>query len=113
MEELISFCGIGCHECEAFKATQNDDDKKRAKVAKQWSKQHNTIFEPHEINCDGCKSQTGRLFKYCRTCDVRKCGIEKEIETCSHCPEYACEKLNPIFKVVPGAEVRLDALRKN
>ena len=113
MEELISFCGIGCHECEAFEATQNDDNKKRIKVAKQWSKQHNTTFARHEINCDGCKSQTGVLFKYSWTCDVRQCAVEKELENCAYCPEYPCEKLNPIFRVVPGAKARLDALRKN
>ena len=110
MEEMISFCGLGCNECDAFRATRNDDDKKRVKVAKLWSKQHNTLFERQDINCDGCKSQTGRLFKYCQTCEVRQCAMEKEIENCGFCHEYPCERLNPIFRVVPGAKARLDAL---
>jgi hypothetical protein len=33
MEEMISFCGIGCHECDAFEATKNDNDKKRILIA--------------------------------------------------------------------------------
>ena len=44
MEEMTAFCGLACHECEAFQATKNDDDKKRVKVAKRWSKRYNTIF---------------------------------------------------------------------
>jgi len=113
MEEMISFCGIGCHECDAFEATKNDDDKKRRKVAKLWSKQHKTVFERHDINCDGCRSQSGRLFKYCRTCGVRQCAIEKEVENCGFCSEYPCKKLNPIFRVAPGAKKQLDALSNN
>ena len=113
MEEMIAYCGLVCHECEAFLATKNDDDKKRIKVAKQWSKQHNTIFERQDINCDGCKSQTGRLFKFSRSCRVRQCAKEKDIETCGYCPEYPCEKLNPIFKAAPGVKERLDALKSS
>ena len=113
MEEMTAFCGLACHECEAFQATKNGDDKKRVKVAKRWSKRYNTIIERQDINCDGCKSQTGRLFKYCRTCEVRLCGIEKGIENCGYCHEYSCEKLDPIFMVVPGLKKRLDALKSN
>ena len=113
MEEMIAFCGLACNECKAFQATKNDDDKMRVKVAKQWSRRHKTIFERQDINCDGCKSQTGRLFKYCRTCLVRLCGIEKGIEICSKCHEYPCEKLDPIFMVIPKLKERLDALKSN
>ena len=108
MEEMIAYCGLLCHECEAFLATKNDDDKKRIKVAKQWSKQHNTLFERQDINCDGCKSQTGQLFKYCRTCEVRQCAMEKEIENCG-----CCKKLSPNFRVAPGLKERLDAFKSN
>lgn len=113
MAEMISFCGLSCYDCDAFQATKNEDDKKRVKVAKLWSKQHNTKFERHDINCDGCISQTGRLFKYCQTCRVRQCAIEKEIDRCGNCQEFPCEKLNPIFKVVPRAKERLEALRSS
>jgi hypothetical protein len=35
---MIAFCGVGCHECGAFLATQEDDDHKRVKVAQEWSR---------------------------------------------------------------------------
>ena len=113
MEEMIAYCGLACHECKAFQATKNDDDKMRVKVAKWWSKRHEIIFERQDINCDGCKSETGRLFKYCRTCEIRQCGKEKDLENCGTCQEYPCVKLNPIFKVIPPLKERLDALRKS
>ena len=31
MKEMISFCGLDCHECGAFLATKEDDDQKRAR----------------------------------------------------------------------------------
>ena len=113
MEEMIAYCGLACHECEVFLATREDDNKKRVKVANRWSKRYNTIFERHDINCDGCKSQTGRLFKYCLTCEIRQCGIGKGIENCGHCHEYPCEKLDPIFKVAPGLKDRLSAIKSD
>ncbi len=113
MEEMIAYCGLACHECEAFQATKDDDNKKRVKVAKRWSKRYNTIFERQDINCDGCKSQTGRLFKYCQTCEIRQCGVEKGIDNCGYCREYPCEKLDPIFMVAPGLKERLDTIKSN
>ena len=113
MEEMIAFCGLACHECEALQATKTGDDKKRVKVAKLWSRRYNASFERQDINCDGCKSQTGWLFKYCRTCEIRQCAMGKDIENCGYCPEYPCEKLNPIFRVAPGLKERLDALKRN
>ncbi len=38
MEKMIAFRGLLCHECGAFLATKNDDDKKRQDIlAKLYS----------------------------------------------------------------------------
>jgi hypothetical protein len=34
LKEMIAFCGLGCHECGAFLATKENNNQKRAKVAK-------------------------------------------------------------------------------
>ncbi len=34
---LSAYCGLNCEECEAYKATINNDDELREKVAKEWS----------------------------------------------------------------------------
>ena len=64
MKEMISFCGLDCHECGAFLATKEDDDQKRAKVAQEWSRLFKAEIKPEDINCEGCLSDGGRLFNY-------------------------------------------------
>ncbi|MCD6569822.1 MAG: DUF3795 domain-containing protein [Deltaproteobacteria bacterium] len=61
---MIAFCGLPCHECDAFLATRDDDDQKRAEVAQLWSKQYNADIKPEDINCDGCLSDNGYLFNH-------------------------------------------------
>ena len=111
MAEMIAFCGLACHECGAFLATKNDDDKKRAEVAQLWSKELNTDIKPGDINCDGCLSDSGLVFNYCKVCKIRKCGREKGIANCAHCEDYPCEKLEKFFEMVPDAKKQLDEIR--
>ena len=113
MAEMIAFCGLACHECGAFLATKNDDDKKRAEVAQLWSKKFNTDIKPGDINCDGCLSDSGLVFNYCKVCKIRKCGREKDIANCAHCRDYACEKLEKFFEMVPDAKKQLDEIRSS
>jgi len=63
MKEIIAFCGLPCHECGALLATQDDDDAKRAEVAQQWSKLFKVDIKPESINCDGCLSEGGQIFR--------------------------------------------------
>ena len=111
MKQIIAYCGIACHECGAFIATQNNDYEKRAEVAKIWSKQYKSNIKPDDINCDGCHSNGQRLFNYCKVCEIRRCGKEKGVATCAHCDAYACEKLEGFFQMVPDAKKHLDAIR--
>ena len=111
MEEMISVCGLLCSECGALIATKSDDDEKRAEVAETWSKQYNVDIKPEDINCDGCLSDSERLFSHCKVCEIRKCGKERSIANCAYCDEYACEKLEKFFQMVPDAKKRLDEIR--
>ena len=111
MEKMIAFCGLTCTDCLAFLATQNDDDAKRKETAEVWSKQFGTDLKSEDINCDGCLSDAGRLFGHCNVCEIRKCGQEKGIENCAHCDEYACEKLDNFFKIIPQSRTTLDKIR--
>ena len=77
MNEIFAFCGLGCHECGAFLATEENDDQKRAEVAQEWSRLFKAEVKPEDINCDGCQSIGGCLFNYCKVCEIRKCGKEK------------------------------------
>ena len=111
MDEMISFCGLPCHECGAFLATRDDNDEKRAEVAQLWSKEFKTDIKPEDINCEGCLSSSENLFNYTKICEIRKCGKEKDVANCAYCSDYACEKLEKFFEMVPDAKKRLDGIR--
>lgn len=111
MNELIAFCGIACHECGAFLATQTDDNAKRKEVAELWSKQFNSEIKPEDINCKGCTSEEDVRFSYCRVCEIRKCAEEKKVVNCAHCESYPCDKLSEFLKMVPEAKQKLDEIR--
>jgi hypothetical protein len=111
MSEMISVCGLLCNECGAFIATAKDSDEKRAEVAELWSQQYNQNIKPEDINCDGCTTDSDRLFGHCKVCEIRKCGKEKAVVNCAYCDEYACEKLEGFFKMAPEAGRRLNEIR--
>lgn len=111
MAEIISYCGLLCSDCGAYTATINDDDGKRAEVAKEWSEMHEAELSPSDINCDGCLTDGPRVFQHATVCEIRKCSKAKGLENCAHCEEYPCGRLEEFFKMVPQARERLDAVR--
>ncbi|MBN2590312.1 MAG: DUF3795 domain-containing protein [Sedimentisphaerales bacterium] len=113
MEIMTGFCGLVCSDCGAFIATQNNDDEKRAEMAKLWSEQYKVDLKPSDINCDGCISDSKRLIGHCNVCQIRKCGKAKGIQNCAYCDDYACEKLDGFFKMVPNAKNNLDEIKSN
>lgn len=100
MTEQKAVCGLVCSDCPAFIATKNNDNKLREKTAKKWTKEFgydNPPLKPEDINCSGCLSEKGPLFLNCRSCEVRKCGINKKIKACRKCNEYKkCEKIRKL-----------------
>ena len=111
-EKMIAKCGIVCTECPAYIATQKNDDALRAETAKKWSEMFKADIKAADINCDGCQSESQRLFSYCQTCEIRKCAREKKAATCAACPEYSCAKLDAFLTQVPEARKVLEGLRK-
>ena len=78
----FGYCCIECSKCQAYVATQSNDDQLRAKVAEQWK------MKAEQINCDGCKSDKP-LFN----CEVKECAVKKGLPTCAHCADFpACDK---------------------
>ncbi|MBP7341118.1 MAG: DUF3795 domain-containing protein [Deltaproteobacteria bacterium] len=109
---MIAFCGLDCSKCEAYLATQKDDDSKRSEVAQKWSALYHSEISPGQINCDGCKS-SGRLFFHCEnSCEIRKCCQSKGVDTCASCSEYACSTLSAFIKLAPEAGRMLEKLRQ-
>jgi len=107
--EMISICGLSCHECGAFLAALNDDEQKRQETAELWSKQYGVEIKPEDINCSGC-TQEGVHVSHCGVCEIRACGIEKEVENCAYCPDYICAKLEKFFEMVPSCREQLNGI---
>ena len=112
MGKMIAYCGLVCSSCPTFLATQADDDVAREKTAALLSEKYGLNFKPEEINCDGCISEGGKLIGYCQTCEIRKCGLEKDLENCAVCDEQPCEKLIKFHKFSPDAKAMFDTLVK-
>jgi len=113
MEKMIAYCGMSCTDCPAFIATMKDDDNERKKVAEQWSKEFKSEIKSEDINCDGCVSETGRHIGHWDECEIRKCGQGKNVKNCAYCDDFACEKLNKFFEVVPDAKTNLEEIKNN
>lgn len=94
MNDLIAYCGLNCEKCDAYIATQNNDNALREKTAKLWSELNNVLILPEHINCDGCRVN-GRKTVFCdKLCPIRQCAMQKGVETCGKCPEMEqCPKI--------------------
>ncbi len=110
-ETLISYCGMVCSECEAYLATQDNDNDQRATVAEAWSKLYGVQLVPKDINCDGCVAKNCRHIGHWQTCEIRRCAQERAVQSCADCADYACQKLSAFLDIVSGNKDRLDALR--
>ena len=75
MKKFIAYCGLDCEKCDAYKATQNNDNALREKVAKLWSEMNGVEITPEMINCEGCRVD-GVKTPYCDSlCPIRQCAL--------------------------------------
>ena len=111
MTQNIAYCGLNCAECGAYLATINNDDRQRAEVAEQWSREYHVEMKPADINCTGCLSTSGTVFSHCQVCEVRLCGLAKNVANCAHCKDFICDKLEKFFQMAPFLRDRLQQMR--
>jgi hypothetical protein len=112
---IVGFCGIVCSDCPVFKATLENNDEERNRVAELFTEQYGKEYKPADINCEGCVSDSERIFGFCGVCGIRRCGRERRVKNCGYCVAYPCEKLDEVFNAFPKAKRTLDetyAIRK-
>jgi hypothetical protein len=109
---MIGYCGIVCSDCPVLVATQKDDDSERKRVAELFTRQYGKEYTSESINCDGCLSDSPRVFSYCGICEIRKCGRDKKVENCGFCADYPCERLSKLFAEYSKAKETLDEVRR-
>jgi len=116
MDEIVSYCGIICQGCPIYWATREKNIEKKEKmrkaIARLGSEHYGTEFKPEDItDCDGCRTEGGRLLRVSGDCPIRKCARQKELENCAHCPEYTCENLKEFFSKDPQAKAILEVIK--
>lgn len=111
MNRMIGYCGIVCSDCPGLVATQANDQEELERLAEHSRVEYNRPEITVEwVMCDGCLSASDRKCAYCAECAIRLCGVERGVENCAYCPEYACEKLKGFFAMVPQAQTVLDEI---
>lgn len=112
MDKIIAYCGLICTDCPAYIATQADDRAALEKVAAQWREEFDAPnITVESILCDGCLTHDGRKCSHCFECDIRACGLERNVVNCAHCADYGCDKLERFFGFAPDARTILDGIR--
>ncbi|MCB5269905.1 MAG: DUF3795 domain-containing protein [Candidatus Cloacimonetes bacterium] len=89
----FSPCGINCHECEAYIATQNNDLEILKKHQQNLKEQFGKEIPIAELYCDGCMAD-GRKIGFCTQCAIRICCINKGYENCASCPDFPCSMVH-------------------
>jgi len=107
---MIAYCGLNCLECDAYIATNEDDDGKREETAGKWSQLYQADIKTEQINCDGCKTD-GVKFVHCNVCEIRKCCLSRKVDNCAACEDYICDTLAGFIKLAPEIGRTLEKLR--
>lgn len=80
----VAYCGMRCQTCPVLRAH----------------------------NCDGCKSESGRLCPSCQTCTIRPCAMAKQVATCAHCDEFpSCD--DSMWEIFPHLRVKAKQIRSS
>jgi len=112
-DKMIAYCGLDCGKCPAFYAAERLTIKERQKIADQWKQEYNADMTAKDIDCVGCLPTDGIHVGHCSVCEIRLCGLKRDITTCADCNEYACSRLTDFFKHVPDAEKNLEMLKNS
>lgn len=115
MDTTLAYCGLACNSCPIHLATLEQDGTKRRSmregIAKVCTEKYGMDLATEDItDCDGCRAGK-RLFSGCAQCKIRKCAMDRKLENCAVCRDYACDKLLKHFEADPSARVRLETIR--
>ncbi len=113
MDRIVAYCGLVCTNCQAYIASQADDCAALEQIAARWRAEFNAPdITVESVICDGCLGSDGRHCGHCFECEIRTCGMARDIVNCAYCVDYACDKLGGFFGLVPEARVTLDEIRR-
>jgi hypothetical protein len=112
MAKMFAMCGLDCAACPAFIAHKTDDNALREKTAVEWSQQFHVDLTAADINCVGCVKTKGVHIGHCGECEMRRCGLSRQVKSCALCDDYPCQTISQFLANVPAARANLDQVRR-
>ena len=113
MAKIQAYCGLDCGACEAYIATQKNDQAGLEAVAKDWSARYGgKDMGAEACVCDGCSTGKRTSTAHAVTCGIRVCASGRGVVTCAHCPDYGCAILQQFFAYAPVLKEKLEAIRQ-
>ncbi len=117
MNAELAYCGLICQTCPIHLATlegnKPEQVRQRKQIVSSSLELYGLKFKLEDItDCDGCRTDNGRLFSACKDCPIRTCARERGLKNCATCVDYTCAPLEQFFKSEPACRERLDDLRK-
>lgn len=114
---MIAYCGLECNSCPIHLATIETDKyhqhSLRESIAEECSSLYHMNMRPEDVSdCDGCLSNTGRLFSGCNHCKIRKCAMQQNILNCAWCSNFACSILREHLLHDPDSQIRLKKIHQ-
>ena len=86
-EEFVydTYCGLNCGACHMLIANEEKNEQWLAATAEKQNR------KLEDMRCHGCKTDITAIF--CANCGMRMCAREKNLEFCSECSDYPCQKI--------------------
>lgn len=110
----LNYCGYVCpKDCKMLKATLENDSALKEQAFTDWKleEKYGIAFDPEEVICYGCKTESEKTGIVVEKCTVRKCATSKDLECCIECDELAtCNK--ELWKAFPEFKKYVDGLHK-
>ena len=103
-KDWLAPCGLYCGVCGIMFADRDGNEKFKERLC--------TVYgtKPEDIKCKGCMAENNEdIFFYCRSCPIKICCKEKEIEGCYQCDDFPCAHINN-FPMPVGKKVMLRAV---
>ncbi len=89
---LPCYCGHDCSRCITYIATQKNDDDLRRQSQSFYRERFSLDIPLEKFNCEGGRSEN--VFELCKNCPFVKCCKERNVNSCSKCPEYPCKEIS-------------------
>jgi hypothetical protein len=83
---MVAPCGIDCGICELHTLTLNDE---------LYQRMIGQGIPKEKLPCPGCRAVEGDCPVKPSICDTWTCAKENELEFCSACTDFPCNRLQP------------------